>query len=282
MKSTHFAHNLRLLRKKSSITQEQLGNEVHVGRTTIANYESGSSNPTHPDVLIRLSNLFQVSIDELLTTDLSRAFSPDRQFMQDASSGMDFKTNHYMGTPKVIVVDSGGDEKMVAVSAAETQNYINRRDDAGYISSLPHYSLPRFSNNTYRIFEIPDNSMEPTFSPGDQVVGRWVMNIDEVRDGEVCVLVTKSNGVLVRRVVNRLQERGNLQLLADTVKFKQLFPLVELKWEDIYEVWNVEYKVSSHLEPPIENVYGRIADLETRLRDLSHRIQHPADEPSGR
>jgi transcriptional regulator with XRE-family HTH domain len=71
---TYFAQNLKHLRKRHARTQEQLGQEIKLGRTTIANYEAGLSSPTDPEILVRLSHVFGISIDELLTRDLAVAF----------------------------------------------------------------------------------------------------------------------------------------------------------------------------------------------------------------
>jgi transcriptional regulator with XRE-family HTH domain len=289
---TYFAQNLKHLRKKSSKTQEQLGNEIQLGRTTIANYESGVSSPTDPEVLIRLSQLFCVSIDELLTRDLSMAFTTEAHVMPDMSWKEEFaepvtnfinhkrtlyettiKMNHFLGASSVIIVDNHGDEKMAFVSIAEMKNYLSNREDASYISSLPYYSLPKFSDNTYRLFEVNENALEPKFSYGDKVLASWVSNVEDINDGNVYVLVTKNNGILLRRVVNKINEREVLQLISDSLRFKNQYSLMELKPTEIYEVWSVECIISSHLDQPIENLYGKIADLEMRLQELYRTIQ---------
>ena len=59
---------LRAARQRCGLTQEQVGEAVHVSRQTISNWETGKSLP---DVLsvISLSDLYQVSLDELLKGD---------------------------------------------------------------------------------------------------------------------------------------------------------------------------------------------------------------------
>ena len=58
---------LKLLRKEKGITQEQLADILHVERSSIGKYES-PSKPVIPssDVLIRMSDYFNVSLDYLL------------------------------------------------------------------------------------------------------------------------------------------------------------------------------------------------------------------------
>ena len=60
-----FADFIKELRKEKNLTQEQLADELHVHRTTVVKWESGSSLPLN-DTLVILSKYFNVSVDELL------------------------------------------------------------------------------------------------------------------------------------------------------------------------------------------------------------------------
>lgn len=53
------------LRKISGITQEQLAAQLSISRQTISKWEAGSSTPDI-DSVVKISKLFQVSLDELL------------------------------------------------------------------------------------------------------------------------------------------------------------------------------------------------------------------------
>lgn len=58
------------LRKKTGLSQEQLGEEVNVTRQTISNWELGETAP-NPEQLKLLSQIFCISVDELLDNDIS-------------------------------------------------------------------------------------------------------------------------------------------------------------------------------------------------------------------
>lgn len=60
--------NILNLRKKYGLSQEQLGEQINVTRQTISNWELGETNP-NPEQLKRLSNIFNISIDELLDNE---------------------------------------------------------------------------------------------------------------------------------------------------------------------------------------------------------------------
>lgn len=56
---------LKSLRTKAGLTQAQLGNLVGVTKSVISYYELQERSPS-PDLLIKLSQIFHVSTDELL------------------------------------------------------------------------------------------------------------------------------------------------------------------------------------------------------------------------
>ena len=60
-----FNEKLIKLRKASGLSQEELGNKLNVARQTVSKCELGETTP-EMDKLEELSNLFEVSIDELV------------------------------------------------------------------------------------------------------------------------------------------------------------------------------------------------------------------------
>ena len=56
---------IKLQRKRSGMTQEQLGKLVFVSRSCIANYEIGKRRPDR-DMIMKLANIFQVSTEYML------------------------------------------------------------------------------------------------------------------------------------------------------------------------------------------------------------------------
>lgn len=61
-----FNEKLQQLRKEKEWTQEQLAEELYVSRTAVSKWENGKGYP-NIDSLKRLSKLFSISIDELLS-----------------------------------------------------------------------------------------------------------------------------------------------------------------------------------------------------------------------
>ena len=62
-----FHENLSTLRKKSSLSQEQLAEILGVTRQAISKWESGQSTPD-VEKLLQISDVFHVPVDQLLRT----------------------------------------------------------------------------------------------------------------------------------------------------------------------------------------------------------------------
>lgn len=64
-----FSENLKILRKQKSFSQEELATRLHVVRQTISKWEKNLSVPD-ADTLIRLAEILEVSVSELLGTKI--------------------------------------------------------------------------------------------------------------------------------------------------------------------------------------------------------------------
>ena len=63
-----FKEKMQNLRSKNNLTQEQLSEKLYVSRTAISKWESGKGYP-NIDTLKDISKLFNVTIDDLLSSD---------------------------------------------------------------------------------------------------------------------------------------------------------------------------------------------------------------------
>lgn len=65
-----FGKNLRYLREKNNLTQDDMKPLLGIGNTTCSNYENGVTEPPL-ELLIKISKYFGVTLDELLTGDIT-------------------------------------------------------------------------------------------------------------------------------------------------------------------------------------------------------------------
>ena len=72
-----FAEQIKLLRTKHNLTQNELAKKIGVTRQAYANYEQGTREPSM-DIIKKLCILFDCTSDELLEIDTEK----DRQKIQ--------------------------------------------------------------------------------------------------------------------------------------------------------------------------------------------------------
>ena len=70
---------------------------------------------------------------------------------------------------------------------------------------------------------------------GSYMICEYLANWNEVRDGKPCVIVTNEDGIVYKRVYNRIKERGTYLLKSDNLEYSPY----EVKVEDILEVGNI-------------------------------------------
>lgn len=71
MMKNNFSKNLRSLRIDNDIKQSTIAKLLNISQGAYAKYESGQREPSF-DTLVKISNLFKVSIDDLLNNSLTR------------------------------------------------------------------------------------------------------------------------------------------------------------------------------------------------------------------
>lgn len=218
--STFFSQNLRFLRSKMSekTSQEKLAELINIKKPTLGSYESGRAEPKYAD-LIEIAEFFKVEVDELLKEDLSKRLP-----------GMANK-------PKLRIlattVDSNNEENIEMVPVKALAGYTASYDDVEFIQELPTFQVPFLPRDKkYRVFPIKGESMLP-LQPGSLVFAEYVEDWAAIKDGTICIVVTREDGVVLKQVINHLADRKVL-ILNSTNKTYDPYPILG---SEIQEIW---------------------------------------------
>ncbi|SEC38188.1 Peptidase S24-like [Tenacibaculum sp. MAR_2009_124] len=222
----------------------------------------GSRKRTKPgyDVLTAIINEFDINPDYLFGKS-------DTMLKSDTT-----QIQTYSGVPQVVAVNPTGNENIIYVPIQARAGYLNGYGDANYIEQLPSFHMPHLNNGTYRCFEVQGNSMVRTFFDGDLVFGKYVENLHDIKDGRVYIIVTKNDGIVLKRVINRIEERSKLILKSDNKTGN--YPTYTINAEEIMEVWYVTMFASKQMPEPVD-VYDRLHDLESKVVELEQQIGSP-------
>ncbi|MGE0077090.1 MAG: S24 family peptidase [Bacteroidales bacterium] len=242
--------NIKHLRKVRDLTQDQLADKLGVNRAMIGSYEEGRAVPKLQS-LQTMSHYFNVSIDNLVNTDLS---------LEKKSSNID-PTGRNLRVLTTLV-DRDNEELITLVPVKASAGYANGYADPDFIETLPRFSLPFPELNkerTYRAFQINGNSMEPIPS-GTYIVCEYLPNWDDIKNGKTYVLITKDDGVVYKRVYNN--ENDTVLLKSDNPEYD---PYV-LPVTAITEVWKALGYISFSLPEPDELHMGKLAAMIYKMQ----------------
>ncbi len=252
-----WVNNLKYLRRKKELSQTELGIKLGVKGSRIRDYELGLAEPKL-DLLIRIAQFFQKSLDQLLTVDLSiespPVQTPNKPLLEQNS--------------RILVVcdDGQGSENIVHVPVKARAGYLSGYEDPEFIETLPTYRLPGVRNGSYRSFEIKGDSMLP-LQPGTIVVGKYIESWREIKNNYTYVLITKEDGIVYKRVINKVRSKGQLVLLSDNPAYEPYAVPIE----DVCEVWAYYCHLSNggaEQHSNLEQLLHAVEDLRREVADL--------------
>lgn len=245
-------------------------------------YENGESD-VQLSKLRKIASILGVSISELTEETKSKTnvinqndnlndnfFDNKPKVKERLSSEVseDLKVYYPLQVPKVVTVDKVGRDNVVLVPVKAAAGYLTGYSDPSFIRSLPTYNLPNLHNGTFRMFQVGGHSMYPTLHNGSYVVGEWVEDwVNSIKDNRIYVVVVRGDdeeGILVKRVLNRLSKYGHLYLKSDN---RREYPNITLSPQNIIEVWEVKLYLGWELPDPA-TLYSRVNDLEAEIEHL--------------
>jgi phage repressor protein C with HTH and peptisase S24 domain len=110
--------------------------------------------------------------------------------------------------------------------------YLNGYSDPEYIEGLQTMRLPFKVVGKHRTFPIKGDSMPP-LETGDFVVCKYTEAMSDIQDGNTCVLLTKEEGLVYKRVYNQPKKEQSLLLVSDNKSYEPY----KVRFENILEVW---------------------------------------------
>src|SRR5690606_11060863 len=142
---SNISENLRYLRKKKAITQQQFDEYMGIKRSLVGAYEEYRAEPKY-DLLKKMADFYNLSMDQLVNDKINDSWKPKRK--GDSSS---------MRVPTVAVNDKD-QENIALVPVKASAGYLNGYADPEFIGELPIFNLPILSEGTYRAFELSGDS----------------------------------------------------------------------------------------------------------------------------
>ncbi|MBK9565106.1 MAG: helix-turn-helix domain-containing protein [Saprospiraceae bacterium] len=245
--------NIKYLRNRHKLSQQELSEKLGVPRSSLSDYERGHTQ-VGLDSLIKLADIFDVKIDDLLRSNLSHR---DLEILRNKELRV-----------LAISVDAGNNSNIELVETKAEAGYLESFADPEYIRDLPKIGFPNIPQGTYRGFEIRGDSMLPMES-GSIVMCSYVENIHDIKTGKTYVIISKSEGVVYKRVKNE-KNTEKLILISDNDAY---LPYA-INYRDIDEIWQYyahlsfsdsKYTFNSMLEEKLQ-------DIQKKLGEVHHAV----------
>lgn len=242
--------NLKYLRKQRGWTQEEFAQRLHIKRSLVGAYEEERADP-RIDVLEIVCDIFKLTLDDILRKDLS-----------DTKGG-------YLAKRRAMKMSSGPVEiPFVPVKVAA--GYLAGYADQDFIDELNTFTLPMLSGGEYRAFEIIGDSMLPTPS-GSIIVGEKVESIDNLKNNTPCVVVSRNEGIVYKRVVRNNRPRNKLTMVSDNPSFHPY----TMNAEDVLEMWQAQMiisKVKTQDRWDMHQLTNIVTELQEQVSTLKKRM----------
>jgi transcriptional regulator with XRE-family HTH domain len=244
--------NLKYLRKLRGWTQEEFATKLGIKRSLIGAYEEERADP-RLDVLEIVSELFKLSLDELLLKDLSNT----------GNTYLSKRRQQKMMTAERNVIH------FVPVKAAA--GYLAGYADSEFIDELNTFTLPMLAGGNYRAFEIIGDSMMPTPS-GSIIVGEKVDgNTEDIKNNQAYIVVSRNEGIVYKRIVKSNRAKNKLTLVSDNPQYQPY----QVNAEDIVELWHAQMvlsKVSQQQRWDMDSLANMVSNLQNQVSSLKKKM----------
>ncbi len=258
-----WATNLKFLRTRKKLSQDTLAEQLGMSRSKYNAHENGQTQNPPVDDLIRISDYFRISIDNLLRLELSglSAFK-----LRELEAGGDGYRSGNQLRVLAVSVDKDDKENMEYVPVKAKAGYRAGFNDPEFIAALPKFSMPNLPRSgTFRMFPTTGDSMLP-IPEGSDVVARFVQDWHDVKPGSLCIVVLKGEQDFVFKQVTF--EKDGQVLLASLNK---LYEPYRVPVGEVLEVWAFySYQTREVPEPEsdLQVMAKAIKEIQEDLRKM--------------
>jgi transcriptional regulator with XRE-family HTH domain len=243
--------NLKYLRKLRGFTQEEFAGKLNIKRSLLGAYEEERAEP-RLEVLEAVSDWFKVSLDDLLRRDLTEV------------------KGNYLNKRRMQKMNAENNLiSFVPVKAAA--GYLAGYADEEFIDELNTFTLPMLGGGQYRAFEIIGDSMLPTPS-GSVIVGQKVVNdLEEIRNNQAYIVVSRNEGIVYKRIVKNNRAKNKLTMVSDNPTYQPY----NINAEDIIELWQAQMvisKVAVQQRWDMGQLANMVSNLQEQVTSLKRKM----------
>jgi transcriptional regulator with XRE-family HTH domain len=256
----NFPSNMKLLRKRRGLTQEEVADALKMKRPTLSGYENGVAQPGVQQ-MIAISDFFGVSIDTLIRVNFKKLRQSQ---LRQLENGYDVYVRGSKLRILTTTVDSSDRENIELVPEKATAGYSRGFADPEFVSELPVFQLPFLSpERKYRTFQVRGDSMLP-IPPGAWITGEFMQDWSQIKDGTACIVLTLDEGIVFKIVENRIKSEGKIRLSSLNTTYEPY----DISINEVREIWKFVHFISE--EMPMGGISNN--DLAYTLQEIKKEV----------
>jgi transcriptional regulator with XRE-family HTH domain len=263
----YFSENIKLLRKRRGLTQDEAAAALQLKRPTLSGYENGVGQPNLA-TLEKFSAYYGIAIDTLIKVELS-ALSEKQ--LTELEQGYDAFIKGSTLRVLATTVDEENEENIELVEEKAKAGYTTGFADPEYIRVLPTFKLPFLSRQKkYRTFQITGDSMLP-IPDGSYVTGEFVTDWNEIKNHQAYIVLTREDGIVFKVLENRIRDSRKLILHS----LNPLYEPYDLPVNEVKEVWKFVHYISSEVprgNKEKEQLAEEVEQLKKQVQAIQMRL----------
>jgi phage repressor protein C with HTH and peptisase S24 domain len=279
----YLGKNLKLLRQKKAINQQELAIQVNKGHTTIGNWEKGISEPNLSEILI-LSNYFEITPVQLVYLDLDKVevnkntgdSKKSKLVEVKHEPSVEVKTNLERILPVFSLSDKqadyGKNTTIIPLTDISVAAGLGLYNDSSYLENVESIAVPNSflsrKQGTRLSVRVKGPSMAPTIYDGSYVSVRLLDRSEwaKMPDGLVYVVTDKDGKSYLKRVKNRF--KNDFIVLTSDNPDKANFSNFNLQTDEIQWIWEAEFYMSFRMPNAQDSYYNKLIELEEKVDNL--------------
>ncbi|WP_025144912.1 XRE family transcriptional regulator [Pedobacter jeongneungensis] len=261
------AANLRLLRQRKKLSQQELANVLNLTRSKINALERGHIKAPPPEDFINIAGYFNISVDNLVKIDLT---AMSEQAVKQLESGNDGFTTGRNLRILHISTDSDNRENIAYVPVKAKAGYPTGFNDPEYIAGLPKFNFPVLPDGkTFRMFPTEGDSMLP-IPEGSDIIAFYVQDWRSLKPATLGIVALHGDQELVFKQITIEGDEVLLESL------NTAYEPYKVKLSDVLEIWQY-YSFHSRIVPKKASDLGEISKSLSDLKRDVKAIQSKLD-----
>jgi phage repressor protein C with HTH and peptisase S24 domain len=253
---------IKILRLELKFAQGDFANELGLKQGSYSDIERGRTTISS-SVMRVIQQKWNISPNWLI-------LGKGPMYLHDIDSNL-VKEDRAPYHTEVTITDPEGNALIPVINIKAAAGLPTNFERPTFYKNLPTISMPmqQYRKGNWALIQASGDSMETTISHGQWMMCQRLYDQLEIKDGNVYVVLLQS-GPVVKRVLNRVKQRGTLVLQSDNSSYS----MIEVNAsEDVLQIWRVEMVWNFDLQNRNIDLMNEVTKIKEEIYLLKKAIK---------